>query len=267
MRKAVLVLTTFVSIVLFTHAENGKGHRFFANHPGDTTKKDTNKYTVFKNLPLKPVRKISYNTKEGSWMSLDVSPDGQNIVFDLMGDLYTMPITGGKATAITTGMAYDVHPRYSPDGKKILFISDRSGADNVWYIDSEKKDTVQLTSDNNQYFPSACWTPDGDYIIYGKGRRNIKLFIVHRKGGGGTQLIDGPPFLKMIDPAVSADGRYVYYSQRRGAWNYNAQMPQYELGIYDRENGKMNTITSRYGSGFTPVISKDGKWLVYGRRF
>jgi imidazolonepropionase-like amidohydrolase/Tol biopolymer transport system component len=267
MRKAVLVLTTFVSIVLFTHAENGKGHRFFANHPGDTTKKDTNKYTVFKNLPLKPVRKISYNTKEGSWMSLDVSPDGQNIVFDLMGDLYTMPITGGKATAITTGMAYDVHPRYSPDGKKILFISDRSGADNVWYIDSEKKDTVQLTSDNNQYFPSACWTPDGDYIIYGKGRRNIKLFIVHRKGGGGTQLIDGPPFLKMIDPAVSADGRYVYYSQRRGAWNYNAQMPQYELGIYDRENGKMNTITSRYGSGFTPVLSKDGKWLVYGSRF
>ncbi|MEJ0103330.1 MAG: hypothetical protein WDO19_12545 [Bacteroidota bacterium] len=95
----------------------------------------------------------------------------------------------------------------------------------------------------------------------------MKLYMVHRKGGGGTQLIDAPAFLKTIDPAVSADGRYIYYSQRRGAWNYNAQLPQYELGTYDRETGKMNTVTSRYGSGFTPVLSKDGKWLVYGSRY
>ncbi len=74
-------------------------------------------------LPLKPQRKISFSSKEGSWMSLDISPDGQTLVFDLMGDLYTMPASGGKATAITKGLAYDVHPRYSPDGKKILFIS------------------------------------------------------------------------------------------------------------------------------------------------
>src|SRR4051812_30236447 len=104
MRKAAFVLTALVSIVLFTHAKSGRGFKFFKDHPGDTTKKDTTKYAVFKNLPLKPTRKISYTTKEGSWMSLDVSPDGQTIVFDLMGDLYTMPITGGKATAITTGM-------------------------------------------------------------------------------------------------------------------------------------------------------------------
>lgn len=270
MRRLVVILTALAGIVFLSYANSY--HYYLPKHidgggPEDSTKKDSSKFTVYKNLPLKPTRKISYITKEGSWMSLDVSPDGQTIVFDLMGDLYTMPITGGTATVVTKGMAYDVHPRYSPDGKKILFISDRSGADNVWYIDTEKKDTIQLTSDNNQFFPSACWTPDGDYIVYGKGRRNIKLYMVHRKGGGGTQLVDGPPFLKMIDPAVSADGRYVYYSQRRGAWNYNAQLPQYELGTYDRETGKMNTITSRYGSGFTPVLSKDGKWLVYGTRY
>ncbi len=242
-------------------------HFFADNFFNDSTKKDTVKYAQFKNLPLKPVRKINYSTKEGSWMSLDVSPDGQNIVFDLMGDLYTMPITGGKATAITKGLAYDVHPRYSPDGKKILFISDRSGADNVWYIDFEKKDTIQVTSDNNQNFPSACWTPDGDYIVYSKGRLFPKLYMEHKKGGAGIQLIDGPIYLKTIDPAVSADGRYVYFSMRRGAWSYNALLPQYQIGIYDRENAKLNTITSRYGSGFTPVLSKDGKWLVYGSRY
>ena len=234
---------------------------------GDSTIKDTAKYVKYKDLPLKPVRKIKYTTTEGSWMSLDVSPDGQTIVFDLMGDLYTMPIAGGNATAITKGLAYDVHPRYSPDGKKLLFISDRNGADNVWYFDFEKKDTIQVTKDVNQYFPSACWTPDGDYIVYAKGRRNIKLYLAHRKSGKGVQLIDAPDNLKTIDPAISADGRYVYFSQRRNAWNYNAMMPQYQIGVYDRDNAKLNTITSRYGSGFTPVLSKDGKWLVYGSRY
>jgi len=270
MRKALFVITALVSIVFFAFAKNGNGRTYgitTGGGPGDSIRKDTNKYTAYKNLPLKPARKIKYETKEGSWMSLDVSPDGQTIAFDLMGDIYTMPITGGKATAITKGMAYDVHPRYSPDGKKLLFISDRSGNDNVWLIDSEKKDTTQLTNENNQFFPGACWTPDGEYIIYTKGRRNIKLFMVHRKGGGGTQLIDAPAAMKTIDPAVGADGRLIYYSRRFGAWNYNALLPQYEIGTYDRETGKTNVITSRYGSGFTPVLSKDGKWLVYGSRY
>ena len=243
----------------------GKLHGTFL--PADSTKKDTSKFTPFKNLPLKPTRKISYSTKEGSWMSLDVSPDGKTIVFDLMGDLYSIPISGGKATPITTGWHTMCIPVTVPDGKKLLFISDRSGADNVWYIDLEKKDTVQLTKDVNQYFPSACWTPDGDYIVYSKGRLFPKLYMAHKKSGSGIQLIDGPVYLKAIDPAISADGRYVYFSVRRGAWSYNAMLPQYEIGVYDRENAKLNTITSRYGSGFTPVLSKDGKWLVYGSRY
>jgi len=255
-------------VLLFATAQAHYGFFGYRDAPfADTTKKDTVKYVEYKSLPLKPQRKIDFNTTEGSWMSLDISPDGQTLLFDLMGDLYTMPVTGGKATAITKGIAYDVHPRYSPDGKKILFISDRSGADNVWYIDTEKKDTVQFTSDQNQYFPSACWTPDGEYIVYAKGRRNTKMYMAHRKGGGGVQLIESPLGLKTIDPAVSPDGRYIYYSQRFGAWNYNANLPQYQVGVYDRENGKTNTITSRYGSGFTPVLSRDGKWLVYGSRF
>lgn len=263
-------MTVFLGalLLLTAQAENGFFNiPFPVFTPADTAKKDTVKYTEYKNLPLKPARKIRYTASEGSWMSLDISPDGKTIVFDLMGDLYTMPVAGGKATPVSKGLAYDVHPRYSPDGKKLLFISDRSGADNVWYIDLEKQDTVQLTNDNNQYFPSACWTPDGEYIIYSKGRRNMKLFMVHRNGGGGVQLIDGPAALKAIDPAVSADGRYIYYSQRFGAWNYNAFLPQYELGLYDRENGKLTTITSRYGSAFTPVLSKDSNWLVYGSRY
>lgn len=233
----------------------------------DTSKKDSIQYTPYKQLPLKAERNLQLSTSEGTWMSVDMSPDGQTIVFDLLGDLYTIPSTGGKATQVTSGMAFDTHPRYSPDGKRILFTSDRSGSENLWYIDLEKKDTVQLTKESNQNFPSAAWTPDGEYIVFSKGRINVQLFMIHKNGGGGVQLIDAPASLKTIDPAVSADGRYIYFSVRNGGWNYNASLPQYQIGVYDRKNAKFNALTNRYGSAFTPVLSKDGKWMVYGSRF
>jgi Tol biopolymer transport system component len=235
--------------------------------PNDTTKKDSLNFTIFKDLPLKPERQVKFNTNEGTWTSVDVSPDGKTIAFDLMGDIYTMPITGGKATAVTKGLAYETHPRFSPDGKKILYTSDKSGNDNIWYIDTEKKDTIQLTKESVEGFPDAVWSTDGNYIIASKGRRIPKLFMYHKNGGSGIQLIDGPANLKTIDPYISADGRYIYYSQRVGSWNYNALLPQYSIGTYDREKGEMNTIASKYGSAFTPTLSKDGNWLVYGSRY
>lgn len=228
--------------------------------------KDT-AFTVYKNLPLKASRMFDLRTSEGTWTSVDVSPDGKTIVFDMMGDLYTLPMEGGKAIQITRGLAFDQHPRYSPDGKKILFVSDKSGAENLWYIDTEKKDTVQLTRDINQNFPSADWTPDGNYIVYSKGRRVNKLYMIHKDGGSGSQLIEEPAQLKTIDPAVSSDGQYIYYSYRAGSWNYNAQLPQYQIGVYDRKTARTSSLTSRYGSAFTPVLSNDGNWLVYGTRY
>ncbi len=258
--------TAVVFLALSLHAAPGY-YTPKNNLPGDSTKKDSAKYAQFKDLPLKPERKINFTTREGTWMSVDVSPDGQTIAFDLMGDIYTIPVSGGKATQVTRGISFDTHPRFSPDGKKLLFTSDRSGSENLWWIDFEKKDTFQVTKERDQNFPDAAWTPDGNYIVFAKGKLLIQLYMVHKNGGGGTQLIDAPAFLKTIDPAVSPDGRYIYYSRRFGPWNYNAQLPQYQVGVYDRDNGKMNTITSRYGSAFTPTLSKDGKWLVYGSRY
>jgi Tol biopolymer transport system component len=265
----IVLLLTLAFCILFGGASMaGKTFYRFSRHPlADTVKKDSFKYEQYKNLPLKPQRTIGFTTTEGTWTSLDVSPDGKTIAFDLMGDIYTVPVTGGQATQVTKGIAFDSHPRYSPDGKKLLFSSDRSGSENIWWIDFEKKDTFQVTKERDQNLPSACWTPDGDYIVYSKGKMNVQLYMIYKNGGGGTQLIDAPASLKTIDPTVSPDGRYIYYSRRYGPWSYNADLPQYQVGVYDRENGKSSVITSRYGSGFTPVLSKDGKWLVYGSRF
>lgn len=255
------LMTTWMS-----SSEDGKLWQF-SSFLADSTKKDTPVYTTFKDLPLKPSREISFNTKEGTWISVDVSPDGNTLAFDLMGDIYTMPITGGKATPVTKGFAYETHPRFSPDGKKLLFTSDRSGSDNIWILDMQKQDTLQLTKTRVDDYVNAVWTPDGKYVIASRGRRLPRLWMFHADGGGGIQLNDVPGSLKTIDPFVSPDGKTVYYSQRNGSWNYNALLPQYQIGTYDRDKGLTNTITTRYGSAFTPTLSKDGQWMVYGSRY
>ena len=233
----------------------------------DAKKDSVTGQSLFKDLPLKAGRTLKFNTKEGTWISVDISPDGSTIIFDMLGDLYTMPANGGKATRLTDGMAYDTHPRFSPDGKSIVFTSDRSGSENVWTMELESEETKQITKSNNEWVQSAEWSPDGQYIVAVKGRRNFKLFMYHKDGGGGFQLIKNPSGLKVSEPAFSADGRYIYYSQRNGAWNYNAQLPQYQIGVYDRDNGQNATITSRYGSAFAPTLSPDDKWMVYGSRY
>ncbi|MFY9236692.1 MAG: amidohydrolase, partial [Flavobacteriaceae bacterium] len=142
-----------------------------------------------KELPLEPSRSIAFTTDKGTWTSLDVSPDGQTIVFDLMGDLYTMPISGGNATAITHGLAYEVHPRFSPDGKSLAYISDKSGSDNIWLMDLSSKEDTQISKEQKNNFFSVAWSPDGDYLVGAKGRRNINLHLYHKDGGGGAPLI------------------------------------------------------------------------------
>ncbi|OJJ23967.1 amidohydrolase [marine bacterium AO1-C] len=218
-------------------------------------------------LPLKAARTVKFTAKQGTWISVDVHPNGKEIIFDMLGNIYTIPMSGGKATQITKGMAYDVHPRYSPDGNKIVFISDKSGSDNIWVIDRKGKDTIQVTKDRNQNYFSAAWTPDSEYIIGTRGRRAIKPHMYHWTGGRGIQLVKNPRALKTTDPFVGPKGRYVYFSARRGSWNYNAQLPQYNVSVYDRETGKARNVASRYGSAFTPTVSPDNKWLVYGTRY
>ena len=220
-------------------------------------------------LPLGPGREFSFNLDEGSWIALDVSPDGETIVFDFLGDLYTIPITGGEATQITSGMQFDSQPRFSPDGTKVVFISDASGGEGVWTIDlsSEDMEKKQITKGKNNEYQSPEWAPDGKYVIASKqATGNHKIWMYHIDGGSGTALVSSPNNLRMTEGAFSPDGRYVWFSRRFGTWNYNAALPQYQIATYDRHTGEIATQGSRYGSTFRATPSNDGKWLAYGTR-
>lgn len=223
-----------------------------------------------KDLPLDAERSVSLDTDEGTWLSVDVHPDGGKIIFDYMGNLYELPMEGGEPTQLTKGMGFDSQPQYSPDGNKVVFISDRSGGDNVWILDLETMETEQRTSGKNYRMQGPVWTPSGEYIIAARAdlRGGVhKLRLYHVDGGSGTELMDTPDNLKTIEPELSEDGRYIWFSQRSGDWDYNAIFPQYQIAKYDRETGKRHTQTARVGSAFRPTVSNDGKWMVYGTRY
>lgn len=220
-------------------------------------------------LPLQASRKATFTATRATWMSLDVSPDGQTVVFDLLGDLYTVPTAGGRATRITEGLAFDAQPRFSPDGLSLVFVSDRSGGDNVWTMRLDFTDTTQITQGNTSLYVSPEWMPDGQHIVVSQsgglgGAAKLQMYDVRRRAP--VPVIRSPATLKTLGAAVSPDGRYIWFSGRQGDWSYNALFPQQQLYRYDRRTGTSTVMTSRYGSAFRPALSPDGRWLVYGTR-
>jgi len=227
-------------------------------------------------LPLEATRSYALDTREGTWLSVDISPDGKQIVFDMLGDLYTMPFAGGEATRITNGLAFDAQPRFSPDGKSVVFISDRQGADNVHTIDLATNEIKEITRGRTNVYLSPEYSPDGQYIVASKGSFRgalPTLWMYHVRGGSGVSLYTAPAnaapgtAVQQAGASFSPDGRYLWYTQRTGAWHYNAQFPQYQVWTYDRETGEREIQSTRYGSAVRPTVSPDGKWMVYGSRY
>jgi imidazolonepropionase-like amidohydrolase/Tol biopolymer transport system component len=227
-------------------------------------------------LPLDAARSFTLDTREGTWLSLDLSPDGSTLVFDMLGDLYSLPVAGGDATRLTSGLAYDAQPRFSPDGKKLVFVSDRDGADNIHVMDLASKQVTAITRGRASVYQSPDWSPDGKYIVASKGgfRGGLpKLWMYHADGGSGVALYADPATaapgtaVQQAGAAFSADGKFIWFTQRLGAWHYNAQFPQYQIWSYNRETGEREAQSSRYGSAVRPTLSPDGKWLVYGSRY
>jgi len=254
-------------------------------HAGEVNDEDATKSSAQdkddagdKGLPLEPERTLEFTTEEATWLSLDVDPDGRIIVFELLGDLYTLPIEGGEAHVLTSGMAFDSQPSYSPDGDWIAFLSDRDGSENLWICRNDGSDCRKLSDDpNGSEFASPTWTPDGQYVVVSRstwGLRTYELWMYHVKGGAGVQITKAKATPETPSPArhnaigarVSQDGRYIYYATKRGGFQYNASFPLWQIARRDLVSGQEDIITRELGSGIRPVISPDGRKLIYGTR-
>ena len=164
-------------------------------------------------------------------------------------------------------MAFDGQPRFSPDGTRVVFTSDRGGGEGIHIISLDKTDTVQVTRGKSSAYQSPEWTPDGNYVLATRqGPGQGKLWMYHVDGGSGIQIIDEPASRRTTGAAFGPDDRYIWYSYRNGGWEYNSGMRQYQLAVYDRETGESATRSFRYGGAFRPALSPDGRWLVYGSR-
>jgi imidazolonepropionase-like amidohydrolase/Tol biopolymer transport system component len=250
--------------------EGGKGA------PKEISEKKEEKWDV--NKPPGPSSEVPLDVTEGTWMYVDVSPDGKEVAFDLLGDVYTVPIGGGEAKALTHDIAWQMQPRYSPDGKTIAFTSDQGGGDNIWIMNRDGSNPKAVTKESFRLLNQPNWSPDGQYIVARKhftAQRSLgagEMWLYHRSGGDGLQLTKKPNDQKDAgEPVFSPDGRYLYYSQDvtpGPVFEYNKD-PNTEIFVIqrlDRQTGKTQRYVTGAGGSIRPTPSPDGKTLAFIRR-
>ncbi|MDQ8758352.1 amidohydrolase family protein [Sphingosinicella sp. LHD-64] len=231
--------------------------------------------------PGQRTRQVQINTDEGTWMNVDVSPDGRTIAFDLLGDIYTMPIEGGMPRRITSGLAFDMQPRFSPDGRQIAFTSDRGGGDNIWVMATDGTGARAITSETFRLLNNPTWSPDGRYIAARKHfttQRSLgtgEIWLYHASGTGeGVALIErpNPQFQKELgEPAFSHDGRYIYFSRNTTPGNIfeyaqDANQEVFAIERYELASGERTQVAGGPGGAVRPEPSPDGRWLAFVHR-
>jgi imidazolonepropionase-like amidohydrolase/Tol biopolymer transport system component len=239
-------------------------------------KKEDKKWKV--SDPPGPHHDVAIDTDEGTWLSLDVSPDGKEIAFDLLGDIYSVPISGGEAKSLTSGVEWDMQPRFSPNGKWIAFTSDRAGGDNIWIMNRDGSEPKQVSKETFRLLNSPNWTPDSEFIVARKhftAERSLgagEMWLYHRSGGEGLQMTKKKNDQKDSgEPAFSPDGRYLYWSEDAtpGAifqYNKDPNTQIYVINRLDRQSGESEAFVTGPGGSIRPTPSPDGKSLAFIRR-
>ena len=141
--------------------------------------------------PYGPTHSVDLDLREGTWMS--VSVHGQSLVFDLLGDIWSLPLTGGEATRLTEGPAWDSEPRFSSDGSQIAFVSDADGNEQIWIMSADGTEAEKFSDESEARMTDPVWDPSGDWMI--ARRRTVdtrsigvtELYQLHLEGGSGDR--------------------------------------------------------------------------------
>jgi imidazolonepropionase-like amidohydrolase/Tol biopolymer transport system component len=226
------------------------------------------------------IKQVAIKTDEGTWMDVDVAPDGQTLAFTLLGDIYSMPITGGTPKRIADGLAWDVQPRFSPDGTRIAFTSDRAGGDNIWVMNTDGSDKRQVTKEDFRLLNQPTWSPDGRFIAAKKhftterSAGTGEIWLYHVSGGGGVQVVEraNERLQKELgEPVFAPDGSAIYYTRNTTPGNTFEYAQDSQRGIFaierhDLATGDVTTAVSGYGGAVRPAPSPDGKAIAFVRR-
>ncbi|MBA4050405.1 MAG: amidohydrolase, partial [Erythrobacter sp.] len=226
------------------------------------------------------IKQVAINTDEGTWMDVDVAPDGKTIAFTLLGDIYTLPIEGGTPKRISEGLSWDVQPRFSPDGARIAFTSDRGGGDNIWVMNADGSDKRQVTKEDFRLLNQPAWSPDGRFIAAKKHYTTERsagtgeVWLYHVSGGGGVQVVERASERlqkELGEPVFAPDGSAIYYTRNvtpgpifEYAQDSNAGI--FAIERHDLATGEVTTAVSGYGGAVRPSPSPDGKEIAFVRR-
>lgn len=226
--------------------------------------------------PRGNTRQLDFVTDEGSWMSLDVAPDGRWLVFDLLGHIYRMPIEGGIAQCLTqdSGIAVNFHPRISPDGRSIAFVSERGGYHNLWVMSADGTAPRRLVEEPNIVVSAPAWSPDGSHLIaqrvstqvsgsYPKASRSLWRYPA--QGGAAVELEDESRE-GVSAPAFSPDGRDLYFQYFAGRDPRNVDHTVSDYKLVKRTVASGATTIVAINGGIVPRVSPDGRWLAFSRR-
>ncbi len=229
-------------------------------------------------------RSIDFVTSEGTWMTVDASPDGKTLVFDLLGHVYTIPVDGGDARVLTgdSGVAVNFQPAYSPDGSRIAFISDRSGQNNLWIMNADGGNPRIIEQNLEARHSLPRFTSDGRFVLarrsaLGEERRGSEIWMYAVDGGRGVALTRQADHNNATEPSPSPDGRYVFFTIEVPDVDDPAkgrtQLRRLDLSTGDvlrvtegTERGPGGDARLSSGGAFAPRPSPDGRQVAFGRR-
>jgi tricorn protease len=196
----------------------------------------------------------------------DISPDGKLVAFSYLGDIWTVETIGGTARRLTTHVAHDVNPVFSPDGSKIAFSSNRHGSYDVFVMSSRGGKATRLTFDSADDLVSG-WSPDGKHVLFTSTRStayplNFQVYTVPVTGGRVRQVTASGGKEAVVSPKgdriayVRGGGASWYRKGYRGSSND-------DIWVCDADGTHNQRVTDFNGQDSSPMWGPDGKYLYY----